>query len=1048
MRVFSPFRIVLSFIILAGCSLLAIPRLNVGIMPPEKGTTFTVSFGLAASSPAIVERQVTAVLENALSKVTGTKSIRSVSNYNGGQIWLTYDKSADFAVKQFEITSIIREIYPLLPNNASYPIVSPAVPQTNENNNPLLIYTIRAPYQLSEIRQVSEQLLVKKLVGFTAVQRAELSGIDPLQIVIRFDIDKCRSLKISPDQIITSLQSHYTNAYMGTLDDNMGQQYFLRIYPAEASVSSIENTIITRPSGLVRVKDIAIVSIEEQEAQSYFRINGQSAINLTIFPRRGENAILLSEKLRAGIHSMQAALPAGYEVHLEYDDAEYLRQELGKNYKRGFLSISILTISILLSYRKWRYLLILLSSLAVSLSLTLLAAYVFKVDIHLYTIAGIAIAFGIMTDNAIVMVDYYHQFRNRKVFLALLAATLTTVSAAALIFFLPNEEAANLSDFATIIILAVGSSIVVSLWFTPAIYQLLLKGYDRRRSRTFRWLRMRYRLRLRYGAIIRLLARYRLAYLVILILIFGLPAFLLPARWEGTGWYHLLYNNTIGSDTYQQGIRPVVNKWLGGSLRFFTYNIYERSGYRTPEKTMLIVDAQLPVGNTVEQMNFILSDFEKYLSTVPGVSTFITNIYSGQQGEIQITFKEGYENSFIPRQLKSRLIARSIEWGGVQWDISGMGQGFSNSEGGETPNFRVTMKGYNYDELERQADILAQKLRRYPRVQKINSDDRPDYYQRSGEEYVLTLDRQKMAELKADQYQVIKSLQEISRPSSPSLRLLLNGIYYPIVIKEKNSDKYNNYDIQNIPLRLDSSKMVRIKDIGSFDFKTTVASVYKEDRQYIRIVSFNYMGLPEFGNKYLIKTLDEMKEEMPLGYTAKKETAFGWWGSDNTQTKLIILLLLLIFFYCSVLFESLRQPFFIITMIPLSFIGLFLVFGFGQFYFDQGGYAAFIMLGGLVASASIYIINDLNNLRRQKRQDYNRLITRAAFNRSRTILITTISTSCGLIPFLMDGEDEVFWFSFALGTLGGLLFSLIAIFFVLPVLLYRKRQPAHKAASL
>jgi multidrug efflux pump subunit AcrB len=166
MRVFSPFRIVLSFIILAGCSLLAIPRLNVGIMPPERGTTFTVSFGLAASSPAIVERQVTAVLENALSKVTGTKSIRSVSNYNGGQIWLTYDKSADFAVKQFEITSIIREIYPLLPNNASYPIVSPAVPQTNENNNPLLIYTIRAPYQLSEIRQVSEQLLVKKLVNY------------------------------------------------------------------------------------------------------------------------------------------------------------------------------------------------------------------------------------------------------------------------------------------------------------------------------------------------------------------------------------------------------------------------------------------------------------------------------------------------------------------------------------------------------------------------------------------------------------------------------------------------------------------------------------------------------------------------------------------------------------------------------------------------------------------------------------------------------------------------------------------------------------------
>lgn len=1050
MKTFSPFRIVLSFVIVAGCSLLALPRLNVGIMPPEKGTTFTISFGLGGSSPAIVEKQVTSVLENALSKVTGTKSIRSVSNYNGGQLWLTYDKSTDFAVKQFEITSIIRQIYPLLPTNASYPIVSPAVPATNENNNPLLVYTIRAPYQLAEIKEVAEASIVKKLSGFAAVQRAELSGIDPLQVVVRFDIDRCRALKVSPDQLIASLQNRYTNSYPGSLSTNKGQQYFLRIHAPEATVAAIENTIVTRAAGdargagdarsagFVRIKDLAVVSVEEQEVQRYFRINGQSAINLTIYPRRGENAILLSEKLKQSIHSMQRALPAGYELHLEYDDAEFLQQELGKNYKRAFLSICILTVFILFSYRKWRYLLILLASLAVSLCLTLLQTYLFDVDVHLYTIAGVALAFGIMTDNAIVMVDYYHQFRNRKVFLALLAATLTTISAAALIFFLPNEEAANLADFATVIILAVTSSILVSLWFTPAIYQLLVSREVRRRSGGVRWLKLRYRFRRRYAFIIRFLAGYKAPYAVLLVLLFGLPVFLLPGHWEGEQWYHRAYNNSIGSESYQHDVRPVVNKWLGGSLRFFMYNIYERSGYRTPEKTALIVAAQLPVGNTLEQMNFILSDFEKYLATVPGVNTFITNVYSGQQGDIQITFKEGYENSVVPHQLKSRLIARSIEWGGVEWNISGLGQGFSNSQEDEIPNFRVTMKGYNFDELERQAVILGQKLSRYPRVQKINIDDRPNIWERAAKEYVLSLNRQKMAEFKADQNKVVKALQDVSRPSSSSLDVLLNGSFYPVVVKEKNSDKYNNYDIQNIPLMLDTTEMVRIKDIGSFDFKTTVASIYKDDRQYIRIVSFDYMGLAAFGDKNLAKTLEEMKEEMPLGYTAKKDTPWGGWGSDNIQFKLIGVLLLLIFFICSVLFESLVQPLCIIAMIPLSFIGLFLIFGFGNYYFDQGGYAAFIMLGGLVASASIYIINDLNNLKRQTRQSYNRLVIRAAFNRSRTILITTFSTSCGLIPFLLEGQNEVFWFSFAVGTLGGLLFSLFAVFFILPVLLYKR----------
>jgi multidrug efflux pump subunit AcrB len=141
------------------------------------------------------------------------------------------------------------------------------------------------------------------------------------------------------------------------------------------------------------------------------------------------------------------------------------------------------------------------------------------------------------------------------------------------------------------------------------------------------------------------------------------------------------------------------------------------------------------------------------------------------------------------------------------------------------------------------------------------------------------------------------------------------------------------------------------------------------------------------------------------------------------------------------LFENLKEPFFIISMIPLSFIGLFLTFAWGGFYFDQGGYAAFVMLGGLVTNAAIFIVNDFNNLRKKKPAAlYNRLLIKAAANRARTIFLTTISACCGLIPFLIEGQNEVFWFSLAAGTIGGLLFSLCAVFVVLPVLLWKKRR--------
>jgi multidrug efflux pump subunit AcrB len=151
---------------------------------------------------------------------------------------------------------------------------------------------------------------------------------------------------------------------------------------------------------------------------------------------------------------------------------------------------------------------------------------------------------------------------------------------------------------------------------------------------------------------------------------------------------------------------------------------------------------------------------------------------------------------------------------------------------------------------------------------------------------------------------------------------------------------------------------------------------------------------------------------------------------------LIGLLIVGIFVICSVLFENLKQPLFIIVLIPISFIGLFLVFSVFEFYFDQGGYAAFVMLGGLAVNAGIFIVNDLNN---RPKGSYNRNLIKSVAGKAIPILLTILSTCFGLIPFLVEGQNEVFWFSLAIGTIGGLVFSLIGVFWVLPVLLWRKK---------
>ena len=137
---------------------------------------------------------------------------------------------------------------------------------------------------------------------------------------------------------------------------------------------------------------------------------------------------------------------------------------------------------------------------------------------------------------------------------------------------------------------------------------------------------------------------------------------------------------------------------------------------------------------------------------------------------------------------------------------------------------------------------------------------------------------------------------------------------------------------------------------------------------------------------------------------------------------------------CSIILESLSQPLAIIAMIPISFIGVFLTFYLLDINFDQGGFASFILLCGIVVNSGLYIINDYNILRKRRKAQAGLALYLKAFNyKIIPVMLTILSTVLGLVPFVMHGQQEVFWFSFATGAMGDLLFSLAAIFFYMPL---------------
>ena len=147
-----------------------------------------------------------------------------------------------------------------------------------------------------------------------------------------------------------------------------------------------------------------------------------------------------------------------------------------------------------------------------------------------------------------------------------------------------------------------------------------------------------------------------------------------------------------------------------------------------------------------------------------------------------------------------------------------------------------------------------------------------------------------------------------------------------------------------------------------------------------------------------------------------------------------MLIVIAIYVMLAISFESLRLPFAVILMVPVSFVGLFLVFGLSKITFDQGGFAAFVMLCGTTVNAGIYMINEWRSIGCQSVRSYVRAYSRKV----KPIMLTVVSTVAGLIPFLTDGPTEVFWFSFAAGTIGGMLVSIPALVFIFPVFVVKR----------
>ena len=1056
----SSFTIIVAFVCLALVGIALIPLLPVKLNPSHGLPGFTVRFSMPGASSRVVEMEATSKLESMLARIRGIRGVNSNSSNGLGSITVDLDKHADIDAVRFEASTIIRQTWPQLPDGVSYPYIQMKVPDKGANR-PFMSFTLNAPSTPILIQQYAEEHIKPRLAQLAGIYKIDLSGATPMEWRLEYDSEQLRQLGVTLADITRAVQYHYRKEFLGTRNITKpdGSEQWIRLALMPEGRSDVFNpsliTVKAADGKVLRLDELVKVTHMEAAPQSYYRINGLNSIYLSVTAEETANQLQLSKAVKAEMETIEQLLPAGYEVHSSYDATEFINEGLNKIYYRTGLTVLILLVFVWIITLNLKYLFLIVTSLAVNISIALIFYYFFGLEMQIYSLAGITISLNLVIDSTIVMTDHILHRRNMKAFMSILAATLTTMGALVIIFFLDEKIRLNLQDFAAVVIINLAVSLMVSLFFVPAMIEKI--GLEkkktkkkRRRIRLFRWLRIRrltvYFTRF-YAVLIRFLCRWRWAVCVLLILGFGLPIFMLPEKMEGEGEWAKLYNKTLGSSTYKESVKPIVDKVLGGSIRLFVEKVYTGSYFTQNEEVVLYANANLPNGSTLEQMNALMKRMETYLSEFKEIKQFHTSISDAKRGSLQIYFKKEYQNSGFPYILKANMISKATMLGGGSWGVYGLqDQGFSNDVRESAGSYRIKMYGYNYDELYEWAEVLKAKLLSHRRIKEVLINSEFSWWKDDYKEFYFNLNKERMAQENIHAQQLFAAIKPVFGKNMDVGSVVTEEGAERIRLSSRQSHEYDVWAMQFFPYEVGDNKYYKLSELATVEKGQMPQEIAKEKQQYRLCLQYEYIGSNEMGRKIQERDLEELNEILPMGYTAESnDNSWSWGKKDNKQYRLLLVVIAIIFFTTSILFNSLKQPLAIIFVIPVSYIGVFLTFYWFRLNFDQGGFASFVLLCGITVNASIYILNEYNSIRRRfPRLSPLRVYTKAWNAKIVPIFLTVISTILGFIPFMVGTDKEAFWFPLAVGTIGGLLMSVIGIFFFLPVFALKRKSILRK----
>lgn len=1015
-------------------------RLPLELAPSIEYPKLTVTTAWGSTSAETVEMFVTSPIEEIANTIQGVRNISSNSKEGRSTVDIEFDQKTDMNFARLELNEKLASLTETLPAGVSPPRIERYIPEDFRDLQGFLSYSFSGNRSPSELRHFAEETIAPSLLSVKGVANVKVYGGEESEIQIEIDPVKALAFGVKVEEVSKRLREFNFNASVGALNRE-NKRTIISIRNGSSTVNEIKNLIVSSDTSKmsIRLQDIASVQEGIAEPTSFYRINGTPSVTIIIDKEPNINTLKVADALFEKIEEMQKQFPESLRLMKESDKSEEMRNELGKLYREIIISLLCILLVLTLFLRTFKASLLILSSIVFSLAGTFLLFWIFGIGLNLLTLAGLVLGFGRLVDDSIVVLDNIHRklsdlFHDRanaivsgvrEIALPVVASTLTTVGALLPLEFLPQDLKPYFLQFG----LAVGISLLMSLLVSFTLIPVVAGRIELMPFRFSLLERIGDGGIFLYRKVLSSAWRRKKLVLVLVLWMFGLPLWLLPEKIESENIAGKLYNRTIGSETYQS-IRTYINYFAGGASHLFFTKVTKGEVWDFGSQTYLIVRVGFPQGTEIERYNQVAEAIEKeVLPDSVGVEKIITRV-SNEDATVRVNIKEAYANSALPFVLKNRLVMFGAQTGGATISVSGFGPGFY-SGGESSPSFTVKILGYNYNKVKEIAEQFRQTIERNPRIAEVDIDRSFGRWNKSYE-LVVNVNRDAIARHGLSVEDVLHGVRTYTRGVMEYNTIDIGGQAMRYVIKFSGYEDFSISDLEQAVISNKHGEKVQIADVITIEEKRTPGEINRENQQYLRWVSFEYKGPYRFGDKFVEATVKAMP--LPSGYMIDRSFSF-FWMSEESQTSLLWIAFfgfIIVFMVTASLYESFLKPFVVILSVPFSLIGLFLSFYIMDVPFGRGGYAAVILLVGIVVTNSVVLVDYISQKISVHGFTRDTLLD-ACSHRLRPILMTSLTTIGGLLPLLLFGEETSLWYQLSLGTIGGMVSSTLLTLIIVPI---------------